>query len=115
MEQAEERYGVPMVEAYGMTEATHQMTSNPLPPGRRLRGSVGVPAGAQIWIVDASWNDVAPDVLVLGSKAYSLPGLAPRIGELLRPGAAEIAAQNGIRGGTSTVAAAISTPLRRER
>ena len=36
------------------------------------------------------------DVVVLGLKAYSLPQLAPRIGELLRPGAVVIAAQNGI-------------------
>jgi 2-dehydropantoate 2-reductase len=36
------------------------------------------------------------DVVVLGVKAYSLPALAPRIGELLRPGAVVLAAQNGI-------------------
>ena len=44
MREAEARYGVPMVEAYGMTEATHQMTSNPLPPGgrgSRLGGGFG--------------------------------------------------------------------------
>src|SRR5258708_6636372 len=42
MERAEHAYGVPMLEAYGMTEASHQMASNPLPPGRRIAGSVGV-------------------------------------------------------------------------
>jgi 2-dehydropantoate 2-reductase len=36
------------------------------------------------------------DVVVLGVKAYSLPVLAPRIGELLRPDAVVVAAQNGI-------------------
>jgi 2-dehydropantoate 2-reductase len=36
------------------------------------------------------------DVVVLGVKAYSLPALAPRIGELLRPDAVVVAAQNGI-------------------
>ena len=36
------------------------------------------------------------DVVVLGVKAYSLPALAPRIGELLRPHAVVVAAQNGI-------------------
>ena len=41
MREAEERYGVPMIEAYGMTEAGHQMTSNPLPPGRRIPGLGG--------------------------------------------------------------------------
>ena len=38
MRDVEDRLGVPIVEAYGMTEATHQMTSNPLPPGQRLPG-----------------------------------------------------------------------------
>src|SRR5271163_4394452 len=38
-------FGVPFVEAYGMTEAAHQMTSNPLPPRHRKAGSVGVGAG----------------------------------------------------------------------
>ena len=37
-----------MLEAYGMTEASHQMTSNPLPPAARLPGSVGVPTGTEI-------------------------------------------------------------------
>jgi oxalate---CoA ligase len=50
LERAETAYGVPMLEAYGMTEASHQMTSNPLPPAARVPGSVGVPAGAEIAI-----------------------------------------------------------------
>jgi acyl-CoA synthetase (AMP-forming)/AMP-acid ligase II len=41
-----------MLQAYGMTEASHQMSSNPLPPGVRLDGSVGVPTGTQIRIAD---------------------------------------------------------------
>jgi acyl-CoA synthetase (AMP-forming)/AMP-acid ligase II len=45
--------GAPVVEAYGMTEASHQMTSNPLPPGARKAGTVGVPAGARVAIMDA--------------------------------------------------------------
>ncbi len=49
-ERAEREYAVPMLEAYGMTEASHQMSSNPLPPGARLAGSVGVPTGTQIRI-----------------------------------------------------------------
>jgi acyl-CoA synthetase (AMP-forming)/AMP-acid ligase II len=52
MERAERRYGVPMLEAYGMSEASHQMTSNPLPPARRVPGSVGIPTGTEIAIVD---------------------------------------------------------------
>ena len=45
----------PMLEAYGMTEASHQMASNPLPPGQRKPGSVGVPSGVEIRIVDSAW------------------------------------------------------------
>ncbi len=52
MARAEATLGVPIVEAYGMTEASHQMASNPLPPAERKPGSVGVPSGAEIRIVD---------------------------------------------------------------
>ena len=48
LERAEGIYGVPMLEAYGMTEASHQMASNPLPPAPRVPGSVGVPTGTEI-------------------------------------------------------------------
>src|SRR5207302_932628 len=50
---AEASYRVPMLEAYGMTEASHQMTSNPLPPGARVPGSVGVPTGTEVGVIDA--------------------------------------------------------------
>ena len=49
----EQAFGVPVIEAYGMTEATHQMTSNPLPPAPRFAGSVGIAAGPDIAIMDA--------------------------------------------------------------
>ncbi|HEY3732741.1 MAG TPA: AMP-binding protein [Streptosporangiaceae bacterium] len=52
-ERAEQGYRAPMLEAYGMTEASHQMTSNPLPPGARPPGSVGVPTGTEIGVMDA--------------------------------------------------------------
>lgn len=48
----EETFGVPVIEAYGMTEASHQMTSNPLPPRPRKPGSVGVPLGLEVAIMD---------------------------------------------------------------
>jgi acyl-CoA synthetase (AMP-forming)/AMP-acid ligase II len=48
----EEVFAAPLVEAYGMTEATHQMASNPLPPALRKPGSVGLPAGPEIAIMD---------------------------------------------------------------
>ena len=44
-------FAVPVLQAYGMTEASHQIACNPLPPGRRKPGSVGLPAGTEIRIV----------------------------------------------------------------
>jgi acyl-CoA synthetase (AMP-forming)/AMP-acid ligase II len=49
----EATFGVPVIEAYGMTEAAHQMASNPLPPAPRVPGSVGRAAGPEIAIMDA--------------------------------------------------------------
>jgi acyl-CoA synthetase (AMP-forming)/AMP-acid ligase II/acyl carrier protein len=48
----ERAFGVPVIEAFGMTEASHQIASNPLPPGRRKPGSVGLPAGCEVAILD---------------------------------------------------------------
>lgn len=52
MAQLEATFGVPVIEAYGMTEAAHQMATNPLPPGDRHPGSVGRGAGVRIAIMD---------------------------------------------------------------
>src|ERR1700686_4978947 len=54
-------FGVPFVEAYGMTEAAHQMTSNPLPPRHRKAGSVGVGTGLRISIMDKDGNHLGTD------------------------------------------------------
>ena len=54
MARLEETFGAPVLEAYGMTEAAHQMASNPLPPRERKPGSVGVAAGPEIAIMDES-------------------------------------------------------------
>ena len=56
----EEKFMCPVIESYGMTEASHQMTSNPLPPKTRKAGSVGVQAGLDVAIMD-------PDGVLLGS------------------------------------------------
>lgn len=52
-EALEQAFGVPVIEAYGMTEAAHQIASNPLPPGIRKRGSVGMAAGSTLGIMDS--------------------------------------------------------------
>lgn len=58
LEGLETTFGCPVIEAYGMTEAAHQITSNGF--GDRLPGSVGRPTGTQLRIVDDAWIDV-PD------------------------------------------------------
>jgi acyl-CoA synthetase (AMP-forming)/AMP-acid ligase II len=60
MQQMEEVFGVPVLEAYGMTEASHQMASNPLPPERRLPGSVGRGTGVEIVILDEAGAQLPP-------------------------------------------------------
>jgi acyl-CoA synthetase (AMP-forming)/AMP-acid ligase II len=54
----EKAFGAPVLEAYAMTEAAHQMTSNPLPPAQRKPGSVGLGQGVDIKILDEAGNEV---------------------------------------------------------
>ena len=53
MEKLEHVFGAPVLEAYGMTEASHQIASNPLPPGVRRAQSVGLGTGVKISIMDS--------------------------------------------------------------
>lgn len=64
----EAAFGVPVIEAYGMTEASHQIAANPLPPWPRYAGSVGVAAG--------------PDVAIMAEKGTALLP-AGRLGEVV--------------------------------
>jgi acyl-CoA synthetase (AMP-forming)/AMP-acid ligase II/acyl carrier protein len=52
MAELERTFGVPVIESYGMTEAAHQMASNPLAPRPRKPGSVGMAAGPELAIMD---------------------------------------------------------------
>jgi acyl-CoA synthetase (AMP-forming)/AMP-acid ligase II len=54
MHDLEAAFDAPVLEAYGMTEAAHQMTSNPLPPAPRRPGSVGRGTGVGISIMDGA-------------------------------------------------------------
>ena len=56
MAQMEKSFGAPVLEAYGMTEASHQMCSNPQPPAARKPGSVGPGTGVKVSIMDAEGN-----------------------------------------------------------
>lgn len=51
-------FGAPVIEAYGMTEAAHQMASNPLPPGERKPGTVGIASGPEVCVIDGNGDPV---------------------------------------------------------
>ena len=70
----EDIFGVPFVEAYGMTEAAHQMTSNPLPPRYRKAGSVGVGTGIRISVMDKEGNELGTnqrgEIVIQGASVF---------------------------------------------
>ncbi len=75
LEGLETTFGVPVIEAYGMTEAAHQMASNPLPPGVRKPGSVGRATGLEIAILDEAGAALAAgeigEVAIRGPNVFS--------------------------------------------
>ncbi|HEY7759249.1 MAG TPA: acyl--CoA ligase [Burkholderiales bacterium] len=52
IKELEQVFGAPVIESYGMTEAAHQMASNPLPPAERKPGTVGIAAGPDMCVLD---------------------------------------------------------------
>lgn len=56
-------YHIPVIETYGMTEAASQITANPLPPGIRKPGSVGIPVDVDLQIVDENGRRRGPNQL----------------------------------------------------
>lgn len=56
LEKVENTFNAPVIEAYSMTEASHQMTSNPLPPAEHKAGTVGYGFGVEINIMDEAGN-----------------------------------------------------------
>jgi acyl-CoA synthetase (AMP-forming)/AMP-acid ligase II len=52
MAQLESHFGAPVLEAYGMTEASHQIATNPLPPAERKPGTVGPGSNVDVGIMD---------------------------------------------------------------
>ena len=71
----EATFGCPVIEAYGMTEASHQMATNPLPPLERRRGSVGRAAGIEIAILDDDGRhrpvDGTGEVAIRGATVFA--------------------------------------------
>lgn len=56
LENLEKTFNAPVLEAYSMTESSHQMTSNPLPPAEHKAGTVGYGFGVEIGIMDEAGN-----------------------------------------------------------
>jgi acyl-CoA synthetase (AMP-forming)/AMP-acid ligase II len=75
LKELESAFGAPVIESYGMTETAHQITSNPLPPGQRDPGSVGMAAGPEVAIMDEDGDLVSPpgtgEVVVRGPNVMS--------------------------------------------
>ena len=72
MGELEAVFDAPVIESYGMTEASHQMTSNPLPPAERRPGGVGLAAGPQVAIMDEAGRLLDPgakgEVVIRGAN-----------------------------------------------
>ena len=74
MTQLAETFGAPVVEAYGMTEAAHQMCCNPIELGRQKPGAVGLPAGPEVRIAHEVENRLIDGV---GEISISGPNVTP--------------------------------------
>ncbi|MEX3016119.1 acyl--CoA ligase [Gymnodinialimonas hymeniacidonis] len=74
MEALAETFNAPVIEGYGMTEATHQMASNPLPPRAQKPGAVGVEAGPLVRIAHEAENHLIDGV---GEIVISGPNVTP--------------------------------------
>jgi acyl-CoA synthetase (AMP-forming)/AMP-acid ligase II len=75
MSEMEATFGAPVLEAYGMTEAAHQMASNPLPPFPRKPGSVGRGTAVEIAILDEAGSllptGATGEVSIKGANVFS--------------------------------------------
>jgi acyl-CoA synthetase (AMP-forming)/AMP-acid ligase II len=75
MGELEGAFGVPVIEAYGMTEAAHQIASNPLPPGSRKAGFVGLAAGPEIAIMGPAGELLGPgdagEIVIRGDNVFA--------------------------------------------
>ncbi|MBT3991709.1 MAG: AMP-binding protein [Rhodospirillaceae bacterium] len=76
MAELEEAFGCPVIEAYGMTEAAHQMASNPLPDAPRKPGSVGIAAGPEVAIMANDSGTLLPsgdigEIVIKGPNVFT--------------------------------------------
>ncbi|MBD1851807.1 acyl--CoA ligase [Leptolyngbya sp. FACHB-711] len=72
LERLEQTFNAPVLEAYSMTEAAHQMTSNPMPPAAHKAGTVGYGHGVEVGIMNEAGNLLASgelgEVVVRGAN-----------------------------------------------
>lgn len=87
----ESRFNVAVLQAYGMTEAAHQVATNPLPPAARKEGSVGLPTGLQVTVLDDDGNELPGGVI----GEVSIRGENVTRGYLRNPDATAAAFTNG--------------------
>lgn len=75
MRDLERTFHVPVLEAYGMTEASHQMCSNPLLAGKQKPGSVGLPAGPEVAIMSEDGQMLGPhmtgEIVIRGANVMA--------------------------------------------
>jgi acyl-CoA synthetase (AMP-forming)/AMP-acid ligase II len=75
LEEFEQRYGIPVIETYGISEAACQVTANPLPPLQHKPGSAGMPVGNELKVVDEQGASQLPgdvgEVLIRGENIFS--------------------------------------------
>ena len=79
MKNLEQAFNTCVIESYGMTEATHQMTSNPLPPNKRKAGSVGLAAGPEVALLknnkiihnNKANKDITGQIIIKGENVTS--------------------------------------------
>jgi acyl-CoA synthetase (AMP-forming)/AMP-acid ligase II len=90
-EQFESRFGVAVLQAYGMTEAAHQVATNPPPPAERKEGSVGLPTGLEVTVLDDVGNELARGEV----GEIAIRGRNVTKGYLRNPEATEAAFTNG--------------------
>ena len=69
-----ETFNAPVIEAYGMTEAAHQMACNPLGSGTQKPGAVGIPAGPNMGIAHETENHLIEGT---GEVVISGPNVTP--------------------------------------
>ena len=87
-------FAAPVIEAYGMTEATHQMAANPLPPRAQKPGSVGVAAGPRIAIAHEVENRLIGGT---GEVVISGPNVTPGYEGNAQANAKNFFVQQGVR------------------